>query len=55
MLFIIEEIKPEDAIYSYQSNCIFDELLEFFSFINIWGVKKITEEETTEKFYYDND
>mmetsp|Transcript_30174 Transcript_30174/g.46106 ORF Transcript_30174/g.46106 Transcript_30174/m.46106 type:complete len:580 (-) Transcript_30174:7543-9282(-) len=55
MLFYIEEVKPEDSIYSYQANCIFDELLEFFSFINIWGVKPIGMEETTEKYYYDND
>lgn len=38
MIFFIEEQEEKDAIYSYQSSCIFDELLEFYAFMNVWAI-----------------
>jgi hypothetical protein len=40
MIFFIEEQEDKDAIYSYQSSCIFDELLEFYAFMNVWAIDK---------------
>lgn len=39
MIFYIEEESDERSIYSYQSSCIFDELLEFYAFLNVWAVR----------------
>jgi len=55
MIFILEEVKFEDRIYSYQSSCIFDELLEFYSFLNVWAVNENEQIDTVEKYYYKHD
>ena len=34
MIFYIEEVSEENAISSYQSACMFDELLEFYALLN---------------------
>ena len=52
MKFQIEEISFEESVYSYWSSCVFDELLEFYCFLNIWAVSLVEAEETIEKFYY---
>ena len=39
MIFYIEEESDERSIYSYQSSCIFDELLEFYAFMNVWAIR----------------
>jgi len=41
MIFIIEEIEQEESVYSYQGSCVFDELLEYYSFINVFGVGSV--------------
>ena len=48
MIFIIEEIQSTESIYTYQGSCVFDELLEFYSFLNIYGVSKCEQEEKSE-------
>ena len=40
MIFIIEEVHHDESIYTYQGSCVFDEMLEFYSFLNIFAVKK---------------
>ena len=52
MIFYIEEVQFEEAIYSYQSSCIFDELLEFYAFLNVWAVSYVEAEEPVERYYY---
>jgi hypothetical protein len=51
MVFVIEEVNEKVAIQSYQSSCIFDELLEYYCFMNQWGVCKVEHDETSEKFF----
>lgn len=41
MIFYIEEVETQDSIYSYQCACMFDELLEFYCFLNQFGVAKL--------------
>lgn len=55
MVFYIEEVSKEDAINSYNSTGVFDELLEFYSFLNVWAVSAVEQEDTTEKYYYNPD
>jgi hypothetical protein len=52
MIFFLEEVQFEEAIYSYQSSCIFDELLEFYAFLNVWAVSYVEAEEPVERYYY---
>ena len=52
MIFYIEEVSDQDAIYSYQCSCIFDELIEFYAFLTQCAVEKVPNEESTEKFFY---
>jgi hypothetical protein len=51
MVFVIEEVNEKEAIQSYQSSCMFDELLEYYCFLNQWGVHKIEHEDTFEKYF----
>ena len=39
-------------MYAYWSSCVFDELLEFYCFLNIWAVSIVEMEDTVERFYY---
>lgn len=55
MIFQIEEVDQEQTLYTYKSGCIFDELLEFYAFLNVWGVSFIEGEETTEKYYLNHE
>lgn len=41
MVFVMEEVTMSEAIYSYHSNTIFDEILEFYTFLNSWAVKPL--------------
>ena len=43
MVFYIEEVPYDRTVYTYKSGCIFDELLEFYAFLNVWAVIKVTE------------
>lgn len=53
MFFYIEEVEYEKSIYTYKSGCIFDELLEFYAFLNVWAVTEVEDEEdTSEKWFY---
>ena len=52
MIFYIEEVNTQDSIYSYQCACMFDELLEFYCLMNQFGVAKVEQEDTQEKFYF---
>lgn len=52
MIFYIEEVSDQDAIYSYQCSCIFDELLEFYAFMTQFAVEKVQNDDSTEKYYY---
>lgn len=55
MIFIIEEVSFENSLQSYQSSCIFDEMLEFYSFLNVWAVHENEQFDQLEKYYYKHD
>ena len=55
MIFFIEEVPPEQSLQSYQSSCIFDELLEFYAFLNVWAVAVNEMGDQVEQFYYKHD
>lgn len=56
MIFYIEEVPYDRTVYAYKSGCIFDELLEFYAFMNVWAVSHVTTvDEPTERFHYDNE
>jgi len=56
MIFTIEEVSYEQSIQSYQSSCIFDELLEFYAYLNVWAVEENEQkDDQVEKFYYKHD
>lgn len=55
MMFHIEEIQEEEALYAYKGNCIFDELLEFYAFLNVWAVSEVELDDTSELYFYDSD
>lgn len=55
MMFYIEEVQEAEAIYGYKGNCIFDELLEFYAFLNIWAVSLVELDDTSELYFYDSD
>lgn len=55
MLFFLEEIPEGEAKYAYQGNCIYDELLEFYAFLNVWAVKEVEFDDTSERYYFDHD
>lgn len=53
MIFFIEEVDYEKSVYTYKSGCIFDELLEFYAFLNVWAVTEVKEvEDPSEKYFY---
>jgi hypothetical protein len=53
MLFYVEEVDYEKSVYSYKSGCIFDELLEFYAFLNVWAVTEVPiDEKNSEHFFY---
>ena len=54
-MFYIEEVSEDEALYAYKSNCIYDELLEFYAFLNVWAVKDVGDREMIEEYYLDND
>ena len=51
MVFVIEEVNEQEAIKSYQSSCMFDELLEYYCFLNQWGVQPVEHEDMLEQFF----
>jgi hypothetical protein len=51
MYFIIEEIASEQSIYTYQGSCVFDEFLEFYAFLNVFGISAVGQEEKSEHHY----
>ena len=55
MLFRIEEVSEEEALYTYKSGCIFDELLEFYAFLNVWGVSVVELDDSIEKYYLNHE
>ena len=55
MFFFLEEIPEEEAIYAYKGNCVFDELLEFYAYLNCWAVKEVEMDDTSELYFYDSD
>ena len=56
MFFHIEEVPYPRTVYAYKSGCIFDELLEFYAFLNVWAVSPVSGlDEPTERFFYDNE
>ena len=55
MMFYIEEIQEEEALYAYKGNCVFDELLEFYAFLNVWAVSEVELDDTSELYFYDSD
>ena len=55
MIFFIEEVPFENSTQSYQSSCIFNEILEFYSFLNLWAVSPNEQQEQAEKYYYHHD
>ena len=52
MIFYIEEVDTKESIYSYQTACMFDELLEFYCFLNQFGVVRDDNEDHSENFYF---
>jgi hypothetical protein len=55
MIFFIESIDDDKAKNAYNSNCIFDEILEFYAFLNVWSVSEVEDiEEPSERFFYDH-
>jgi len=55
MVFFIEEVLPEGSTYAYKCGCIFDELLEFYAFLNVWAVVEVDGiDDPAEKFFYDD-
>lgn len=55
MIFVIEEIEDEQSRYSYQGSLIFDKLLEFYAFLNVWAVSPVKQEEKSEQYFYKPD
>ena len=41
MIFVLEEVRPEASVYSYQGSAVFDELLEYYAFWNVWAVSPV--------------
>jgi len=54
MIFYIEEVETQDSIYSYQCACMFDELLEFYCFLNQYGVSKVDIDDHQERFTFNH-
>ena len=50
-MFYIEEIQEEEALYAYKGNCGFDELLEFYAFLNVWAVSEVELDDTSELYF----
>jgi hypothetical protein len=55
MMFQIEEVPFEQSIQAYQSSQIFDEMLEYYAFLNCWGVAPNEQHDQVEKFYIKHD
>ena len=55
MIFYIEEVSLEGSSYAYKCGCIFDELLEFYAFLNVWAVVDVDGiDDPAEKYFYDD-
>ena len=55
MVFFIEEVPPEGSSYAYKCGCIFDELLEFYAFLNVWAIVTVEGiDDPAEKYFYDD-
>lgn len=55
MTFIIEEESFAHSVYAYKSSRIFDEMLEYYAFLNTWAVTEVDGEDTTEVWYLNHD
>lgn len=56
MMFEVEEVELEKARQAYQSSYVFDEMLEYYAFLNCWAVAPIDmATEAAEHYYYKHD
>jgi hypothetical protein len=55
MIFEIDEVPFEQAIQAYQSSYVFDELLEYYAYLNSWSVHLNEQHDQIEKYYYKHD
>jgi hypothetical protein len=56
MMFEVEEVDLEKARQAYQSSYIFDEMLEYYAFLNCWAAAPIDmATEAAEQHYYKHD
>jgi hypothetical protein len=55
MVFYIEEVSPDGSNYAYKCGQIFDELLEFYAFLNVWAVVPVDGiDDPAEKYFFDD-
>jgi hypothetical protein len=55
MIFEIEEVEQAKSIFSYQGSLIFDKLLRFYAFLNVWAVSLVKQAEKSEETYYQHE
>ena len=55
MIFVLEEVRPEASVYSYQGSAVFDELLEYYAFLNVWAVSPVGQDDKAESWYFKHD
>jgi hypothetical protein len=56
MIFVLEEVPAADSVYSYQGSAVFDELLEYYAFLNVWAVSPVGQDtDKAEAWYYKHD
>lgn len=53
--FTIESVSEADARYAYRAVCLYEELLEFYAYLNTWSIKASDNEDAVERFGYDHE
>lgn len=51
----MEYVNPVEAKYAYSASVIFEEILEFYAYLNAWAIKPIENKDHPEMFCYDNE
>lgn len=55
MIFEIEEVDFGKAAQAYKSSQIFDEMLQYYAYLNNWSIHPNEQIDQVEKFYYKHD
>lgn len=49
----MEYVTPDNAKYAYRGTAIFEQILEFYAYLNSWSVKEVNNKDYPDSYCYD--